>query len=203
MSLADRILGSFDRLASSAPAREGMPDARYLALWSYSVTSATETTFEGRALSPRNPQPDLKAIPNMPGVPGTLLKPKVGSIVGVMFLDGDPAQPRVVSWDRNTAELVTVDATTLLKLGPSAAAVEVAGGGPAIHRVGDLGQGGTFAASANPLLTYTGEDGLTWTIAGAVSGAIVNFTVAPVTAGPPGGKVITKATTGSTKGTCG
>jgi hypothetical protein len=197
VSLADRILGSIDKLASTAAAREGLPDARYLACWSYSVTSATETTFSGRALSPRCPQPDLPTIPNMPGIPGTLLKPKVGSIVGVMFLDGDPAQPRVVSWDQNTAVLVTVDATTLLKLGPSSAAVQIAGGGPAVHRVGDFGQAGTLTGAG--ALGYSGPNGGTGSITGSVTISAVVYPV--VFAGSA--SLTTAATTGSGKVTSG
>lgn len=196
MSLADRILGSFDKLASTAAPREGLPDSRYLACWSYSVTSASETTFSGRALSSRCPQPDLPSIPNMPGIPGTLLKPKVGSIVGVMFLDADPAQPRVVAWDQNTAELVTVDATTLLKLGPSAAAVEIAGGGPAVGRVNDLVSCGNLTAAGATFTLTDGNGAITTFLIASSSGTI---TITPTGAGSIGGKI----TTGSGKVTSG
>lgn len=206
MSLADRILGPLDLIAATAAARLGLPDPRYSVPWSYAVIEADERTFSGRAVNTRCPHPDLVNVPNMPGIPGTLIKPAVGSIVGVLFLDGDPSQPRVVSWDTNTAELVTVDATTLLKLGPSAAAVQIAGAGPAIHRVGDTSNGGTFSAGdgVTTTLVYSDPNGVPqWGVLFANSGG--PCTAAPATPLPvaPLGTVSAKASTGSSKATCG
>lgn len=198
MTAVDRILASFEALTKLFTARS---NASYL--WRYSVEEVTETTFSGRRLSPLCPFDDVVSIPLAPGIAGAGIAPQVGSVALVAFLDGDPSLPRCVGWDQAVPTSITIDASTKLRAGPSAAAVEIAGGGPAVHRVGDLGAGGTFAAVGTPTLTYTGEDGLTWTIAGAVAGAVINFTVAPVTAAAPGGKVVTKATTGSGKVTSG
>jgi hypothetical protein len=186
MSLDDRILASLDKLAASAPARESLPDARYLACWSYTVTTANERTFSGRALSPRCPQPDLPAVPNMPGIPGTLLQPTVGSIVGVMFLDGDPAQPRAVTWDQTTP-----------------VSVGLAGGGEAVHRVNDLGTAGTIVLVGPPGagtgFTIASADGtsITFSFAFTAGAVVVSATsLLPHT-------LVTKAVTGSTLVTCG
>lgn len=197
MSAIDRILASFEALTGLFTRR--LPAAF---VWRYSVEEVTETTFSGRRLSPLCPFDDVVSIPLAPGIAGAGIAPQVGSVALVAFLDGDPSLPRCVGWDQAVPTTITIDASTKLRAGPSAAAVEIAGGGPAVHRVGDLGAGGTFAAAGVPTLTYTGEDGLTWTIAGAVSGAVVNFTVSPVTS-LAAGKVITKATAGSGKVTSG
>jgi hypothetical protein len=181
MSLDDRILASLDKLAASAPARESLPDARYLACWSYTVTTANERTFSGRALSPRCPQPDLPAVPNMPGIPGTLLQPTVGSIVGVMFLDGDPAQPRAVTWDQTTP-----------------VSVGLAGGGEAVHRVGDGGTAGVLTAPA--ALVLTTPSGAIATISGMAGMVPVVFQI-NLGAGPF--TIDTRATEGSTLVTSG
>lgn len=175
----DRLLSSFDRLAASSPAREGKPDATSLGLWSYAVVTANETTFSGRALSSRNPHPDLPKIPNMPGLPGTLLQPEVGSTVGVMFLDGDPAQPRCVAWD----QVVPVS-------------VGLAGGGTALHRVGDLGRAGTLTTGIAPVtLVYTDPQGLAYSITLAAGATPVTAVIA----GPGGVEIplITQAVQGS------
>jgi hypothetical protein len=194
------VLGSFRDLVremlSPDASDEAPPWAPWVA-WEYQVAEATETTFSGRATSSRCPWPDLVGIPLMPGVPGTLLKPAVGSLVGVVFLNGDPTRPRVMSWDQNTAELVTINATTLLKLGPSSAAVQIAGGGPAVHRVGDHGQAGTLTGSGS--LTYSGPNGGSGAITGSVTIAAVVYPI--VFAGAAG--LTTEATTGSGKVTSG
>jgi hypothetical protein len=178
MSVADRILVNLEKLV-----RSFMADASYSKAWSYTVTEATETTFSGRALSSRSPQPDLPKIPNMPGLPGTLLKPDVGSVVLVVFADGDPAQPRAVHWGQ----------TVPVSIG-------LAGGGPALHRVGDFGQAGTLTGAG--ALGYSGPNGGSGTITATVIVSAVGPTAIPVVfAGAA--SLTTQATTGSEKVTSG
>lgn len=175
MSLTDRILGSFDKLAASAQTRERLPDPRYLAVWSYSVTSADVSTFSGRALSSRCPQPDLPKVPNMPGLPGALLRPAVGSIVGVAFLDGDPAQPRCVWWDQTVpvslslpaSQTVATDAGTSVTIGESltrvlvtAALVAIGDGTPSPQAVA-LAPAVTTFANASVTLANVGTTSFT------------------------------------------
>ncbi len=101
----------------------------------------------------------------------------------MLFLNGDPAKPRVVCWDQTVPVLVTVDASEKLSLGPTSAAVEIgetattiklAGDGkPAVGRVGDHVDCGVITA-AGPVLTLT--DGLgnatafTFTVALSIPG---------------------------------
>lgn len=181
MSLTDRIARSFRALVREMMSPDATDDPPTWALWvawEYQVANVTETSFDGRATSSRCPFPDLRNIPLLPGIAGTGIKPALNSLVCVAFINGDPTRPRVVHWDQTVPQ-----------------SVALAMGTKGVVRVDDLGQGGTFTAAAGPLL-YTGEDGLTWQVTGAVAGAIVNFTATPVTALST--KVITKATNGST-----
>lgn len=194
MSATDRILASLEALTKLFTRR--LPAAF---VWSYRVDSATETSFTGRAVSSDCPFDDVVEIPLTPGIAGAGVKPAVASVALVAFLDGDPAKPRVVGWDQTVPVSVTIDADTKLRLGPSADAVEIAGGGKALHRVDDTGTAGSLAATGN-MLSYTAPDGGVT----AFAFTIVAGAIAIAQAGIPGdGAVKTKATTGSTKASSG
>lgn len=194
MSAVDRVLASFEALVRLFTRR--LPAAF---LWRYSVEEVTETSFSGRRLSPLCPFDDVVKIPLMPGIAGAGVKPAIGSVALVAFLDGDASQPRCVGWDQAVPQSVTVDASTKLRAGPSAASVELAGGGPAVHRVGDAGTAGSLTAAANTL-TYTDPNGEVTTFAFTLSGGVI----AIAQAGVPGlGALNTKATAGSAKVTSG
>lgn len=194
MSAIDRILASFEQLVALFTRR--LPAAF---VWSYSVESATETSFSGRRLSPDCPFDDMPEIPLMPGIAGAGVRPAVGSIALVAFVDGDPGKPRVVGWDQQVPLSVTVDASEKLRAGPSAAAVEIAGGGPAVARINDTGTAGGLVGAAN-VLTYTAPDGGVTAFAFALSGGAIVITQAGV---PGDGALKTKNLTGSTRATCG
>lgn len=198
MSARDRILASLEALTKLFTRR--LPAAF---VWSYRVDSATETSFTGRAVSPDCPFDDVVEIPLTPGIAGAGVKPAVASIALVAFLDGDPAKPRVVGWDQTVPVSVTIDADTQLRLGPSADAVEIAGGGSALHRVNDKGLGGTITA-AGPALAYAdpnGDNAWSVTALANLGTGVVTFTMVPLTGSP--GVLGTKATTGSTKASSG
>lgn len=194
MSAIDRILASFESLVALFTRR--LPAAF---VWSYSVESATETSFSGRRLSPDCPFDDMPEIPLMPGIAGAGIRPAVGSIALVAFVDGDPGKPRVVGWDQQVPLSVTIDASEKLRAGPSAAAVEIAGGGPAVARVNDTGSAGSLVGAAN-VLTYTTPDGAITAFAFALAGGAITITQAGV---PGDGVLKTKNLTGSTKVICG
>lgn len=183
MNVLDRILGNLEKLVKSFTAK-----LDHAIVWEYSVSEVTETTFSGRKTSSDNPFADMVKIPLMPGIAGTLIVPQVGSLVGVIFLNGDPAKPRVVAWDQNVPT-----------------SVGLAGGGPAVHRVGDLGDGGSFSAGDGILTTllWNGPEGSTWGILINASGSPCVATVVPVPGPSVPGKVVTKATTGSGRVTSG
>lgn len=188
--MIDRILGSLRALVESFTERQPMSF-----VWRYSVVSATETSFSGRALSPLCPFADMPNIPLMPGIAGAGIKPAVGSIVGVAFLDGDPSKPFVVCWDQTVPVSATVDASSTIRVGPSTSTVDLANGSNGVVRVNDLGSGGTWATVLGTL-NYFGADGTTvWQITATASGNPVIFTLVPVTGTV--GAVVTKATAGS------
>ena len=120
MSLADRILGSFERITKSVMSR-----VSYSFVWEYQVSDVTETSFTGRKVSSDCPFDDMVMIPLMPGIAGTGIKPAVNSIVGVIFLNGDPSKPRVVCWDQTAPVSVTQDTTTTQTFSPSTTRVQI------------------------------------------------------------------------------
>jgi hypothetical protein len=73
---------------------------------------------------------------------------------------------------------------------------------PAVHRVGDLGHGGTFTSIVPGQLTWTGPDGSVWniTLQSAAPGSPVVIALIPVTGSV--GKIVTKPVTGSEWVTC-
>lgn len=71
---------------------------------------------------------------------------------------------------------------------------------PAVHRVNDLGSGGTFTTIGTALI-YSGADGVTqWSITAVAGATPVTWTIVPSTG--TAGAVVTKATEGSEKVTC-
>lgn len=203
MSAIDRILASFEALTGLFTRR--LPAAF---VWRYSVEEVTETTFSGRRLSPSCPFDDVVSIPLAPGIAGAGIAPQVGSVALVAFLDGDPSLPRCVGWDQAVPTTITIDASTKLRAGPSAAAVEIAGGGAAVHRVGDKSGGCTVESSppgpAGTSLLFTNANGQTCTIPIVYAAGVV--TVGPAVLVPPGPtpfEFVEVAATGSAKVTSG
>lgn len=204
MSVLDRILGNLRAIVreelSGRASGAGVPAGAVFAPWEYAVTEATDTAITARRADSSCPWPDVVQVPIFPGIAGARYRPAVGSIVGLAFANGDPSKPRIVWADQTVPVTTAVDGSDLVEVGPSAAAVEVAGGGAAIHRVDDLGSGGSITAAA--ALVYAGADGSTaWSITAVAGPTPVTFTLVPATGTP--GALVTKATTGSTKGSCG
>lgn len=188
--MSDRLLGALDRLAATAPERVGVANSSLalFGLWEFSVSSATETSFSGRPTAEDLcPVPDLPDVPLMPGVAGTKIKPAVGSRVLVAFVNGDRSRPHVVAWDQTTAETIGL-----------------AGGGAAVHRVGDTSNAGTLLVTGPGLILYTSGDGLTsWAISltSATAGAPVVVSLVPASGNV--GEMRAEAENGSEKVTCG
>lgn len=90
----------------------------YFAEWIYTVESVGSGTASLRSTDPR--LPDLADIPLWQGTGGALATPIAGSQVRVRFLNADRTKPIVTGLDTNTPT-----------------SVAVAGGGPAVARVGD------------------------------------------------------------------
>lgn len=192
MSVADRILASFERLVKAFTPRI---NAAYV--WRYSVDSVSDTTFSGRRLSPICPFDDMPNIPLMPGVAGTLVKPFVGSVVGVAFLDGDPAQPFVVSWDQTPGQHVA-----LRVAGTPTLTVDIAATGVSVYDAANLPPAQAVAL-APAVTTFASAAGT------AAIGEVAGFTAiaagftalaafGPIAADTPTASACTAAATGAT-----
>ena len=99
------------------------------------------------------PPPDAVALPELVNVEpwtlgGATVQPAPGAEVVVAFRDADATRPVVVGYAQAPAAggasplaslpaEVRLDASALVEVGPSASAVELAGGGSAVARVGD------------------------------------------------------------------
>jgi hypothetical protein len=110
---------------------------------------------------------------------------------------------RVVTEAFPWLERIGLTAAKDLEIKSATGKIEVAGGGPAAHRVGDDGDGGSWTAVGN-VVTHTTPQGKSWTMTFA-SASPITVTIAPV---PPtsitdAGKMGTRATTGSQKVTIG
>jgi hypothetical protein len=118
------------------------------------------------------PATESKLLPALPlveqwcGIAGGDAIPVKGSRVVVEFLDNDETQPIIRNYQpRGQAggqpTEAKIDAVTL-KLGPTATAVQLAGTGPAVARVGDSVGGGLLAVAmvgVTPTFTYTPPGG--------------------------------------------
>lgn len=109
--------------------------------------------------------PDMLPISIWPGMQGVTARVALSSECVVVFIDGDPAQPIVTNWRSTDLPLqLSLDASALVKVGPSAAATQIAGGGQplvlgtafyaelALIAAGIAGAGGSYTPSAPDLL---------------------------------------------------
>ena len=100
-----------------------------------------------------SPPPDAVALPELVNVEpwtlnGVMVAPTPGTEVVVVFRDASPSRPVVVGYAQGVAAAggspnattptrLEVDASTMVTVGASASAVELAGGGSGVARVGD------------------------------------------------------------------
>lgn len=75
--------------------------SKFHALWEYRViqTQAGGNRLDLQITRVSSGMPDLRNVRIRPGVAGASATPQPGSLVEVAFLNGDPAQPRVVGFD--------------------------------------------------------------------------------------------------------
>lgn len=108
----------------------------------YRVTAASVGFVDLQPVATNLGLPALSNVAMQAGAPGASGTPALGSWAYVTFANGDPTDPIVIGFSGFAgAKFVPVisqlDASTEVDVGPSAAAVKLAGGGPAIGRVGD------------------------------------------------------------------
>lgn len=123
--------------------------------WVYTVVSlGTGTTLNLQAT--QNPNgtssraPNLANCPVMPSTAGLSCKPKLGSRCHVVFLSDGWSDPMVTSFDTTLPDSATYDTTGRLALGPSAAGVDLCGGGPGV-----AGQGDTVLSYLPPTVPFS------------------------------------------------
>jgi hypothetical protein len=87
---------------------------------------------------------DLRSVPQW-NTGGLIVTPELGAEVVVVFRDADETRPVVQSWAPGVPVELAADASDLVAVGESASAVELAGGGPAVVRVGDAVAAGYLA----------------------------------------------------------
>lgn len=132
---------------------------------------------------------DLRSVPQW-NTGGLIVRPELGAEVCVTFRDADETRPVAQSWAPGVPLGLVADASDLVAVGESATAVELAGGGPAVARVGDTCDVGslTVATTTPPLapgviITYTPPFGspVSFILGGAIV-AISNPTTVPLVA---------------------
>ena len=155
--------------------------------WPATVEAQTE---DGRlALVPDDAtMPGTPPVPVLYGLPGCRAVVAQGARVGLVHDGADAARPRAEGWEQATpARELHLDASELVAL---------AGGGPAVHRVGDGGSAGTLVAAGTPI-TYVRPNGeFGFQITASAGATPVLFTIVPIGTFPPG-EIVTKALEGS------
>ncbi len=75
--------------------REEVETLTFLGVYEYSVQKTNGTTVDAVPTSPSIPIPSLRGVTLRSGIPGTVVKPAIGSKLAVSFLNGDPTKPIV------------------------------------------------------------------------------------------------------------
>jgi len=95
---------------------------RYHALYRYRVVEMQNERVALQAVSSAALLPDMQAISMRPGVSGCHAKLKLGSIVLVAFVEGDPGQPVITHFDGKDGSgwkpvEIEIDAQTKITIG--------------------------------------------------------------------------------------
>lgn len=122
---AAQLLGDLRSLVEEFSGR------KFLATYLYRVVAQnSDGRLQLQALRPSAGLPDILPIAPWTGHGGASAKLLPGSLVRVAFVGGDPSQPVADAYEPARVPLEsTIDASTALHLGPSSAAVQLAGGG--------------------------------------------------------------------------
>ena len=162
---APRAMSALTNLVRELSGRE------YLRTYSYRVvTQGSDGRVQLQAVDPNVGAPDLLPISIWPGMQGDSATVQLGSEVVVAFTAADPTKPHVQSFSPlGTPTKRTVDATLELDIGPSAAAVNIAGGVSAVGRVGDEVTVTLTTLEVAQILAPTGSSGGPCSAAGPIT----------------------------------
>lgn len=123
------------------------PRRAFFGVYRYRVVSQAET--DGRltlqAVRKLAGLPDVLPVSAWPGIAGASSQPQLGAIVVVAFFEGDPAQPFVTHYEPSEGAgflpvSSTIDASGTVHIGPSAVAVQLAGGSDAVAPGAEAGR---------------------------------------------------------------
>lgn len=103
-----------DRLIEDIRAivREEVESLTFLGVYEYSVQATDGVTVDAQPTSTTIPLPALRKVPLRSGLPGASVKPGVGSLLAVSFLNGDPSRAIVLGgYDGANSQSVLLHAT--------------------------------------------------------------------------------------------
>lgn len=162
------VWGGTDQIGRAlvAIAREAFPRHNFMCPYRYRVTDMVASRVRLQAVKAAPGLPDILHVSVLPGLAGGAAVFQSGTLVLVEFIEGDPAQPIVTHFEAEGGAgwlpiSVTLDASSSVKIGPSADMVEIGSGTDApadatgrVVRYGDLvlfpGSGGPAAITLNP-----------------------------------------------------
>jgi len=130
-------------------------------------------------------------VPPLYGLPGARAVVDQGARVGLVHDGADAGRPRAEGWEEATpARELHLDASEL---------VAFAGGGPAVHRVGDTGTGGRFVPGVGgaQLVYVSPDDEFLWSITATAGASPVLWALVPFADPTKMGAIETRALTGS------
>lgn len=90
----DPVLGAISNIVEALTDKH-----RYFAPWEYRVVQRTGERLDLQIVRVSSGMPDLRNVRIRPGVAGLRMRPKLGSLVIVAFVNGDPARPIVTAFD--------------------------------------------------------------------------------------------------------
>lgn len=137
-SVANRLLLGFRGLM-----RDAFPRLSYLGLFEYAVQSSDGDVAELSIVDSTQPISDLVAVK----IRGMKVKPAVGGLCLVAFVNGDPTRPAIVSVDPLSRH-VELDASETMDLGKTCPLTTIANGTPVLQaaaRANDPVQAGPFS----------------------------------------------------------
>lgn len=90
----DPVLGAISNIVEALTDKH-----RYFAPWEYRVVQRTGERLVLQIVRVSSGMPNLENVRIRPGVAGLRMRPKLGSLVIVSFVNGDPARPIVTAFD--------------------------------------------------------------------------------------------------------
>ncbi len=131
MSAIDRLIDSLLRIV-----RSEFSNYSYTGIYEYSIQKVDGNFIDAEPTDTTLTLPSISKIKLRSSILGEEVKPTVGNLCLVMFVNKSPSRPIAISCDPPNEE-IDVDATISTKLGKSSPSVQIAGGGQPAARMGD------------------------------------------------------------------